>query len=354
MVIIPIIIGGLPITLIKKKTEIALNDICKLLIQAWVYGFIFMLAVMQLIAVPMIAKRVSFTSLLNLFCIISAICLLTGLYCWIRILINGKKVAQKIVKKVSYFTIAYGIIAFMFIGYQARICSKYQHSDDDDSRFVALELIAVERDEMLTRNPINGDPWYWNVGEVKKDYTSPWTMYVAIISKLTGIHPAILSHRMLPIFLIPLCYMAYILLGLHLFRDNWEKTFLFVIIISLVNIFGYTSTHTISSLLLLRIWQGKGLYAGLMIPAQLTLLWDTYEHPELIGNKLLLAITCEGASLLSGGGIVLSAMMIGTYGLAELLRHKNIKRTLAIWLTCTPCVVYSLCNLFWYQVFTRF
>lgn len=357
-VALPIMAGGIYSLILTDKKNMALADWCKLLIQTWLYGIITMFAVMQLIAIPMISRRMAFSSLVTVWGVLVVILAVAGAAVYIIYFVrykkhshvNSKHDAQKDVKKRVWIGIL-GIIVLIMTAFQARVASKYQHTDDDDARFVALELIAVENDAMLTLNPIDGYPMYWNTGEVKKDYTSPWTMYVAACSKISGIHPAILSHRMLPMFLIPICCFAYLLLGLNLFKDDWEKTFIFMIIISTVNIFGYTSTHTLSSLMLLRIWQGKAVFAGLMIPVILNLLYCLYDRPDSMREKILLFVSCMASSLLSGGGIVISAAAVAVYGMIILIKYKNIKNTVCIWLTCMPCVVYALCNVFWYQVF---
>lgn len=360
-VVLPILVGGIYSPMLLQKKNIMFADMCKLLIQTWLYGLITMFAVMQLIAIPMIAQRTAFSLLVNVWSALVAILAVAGTAAYIVAFVKNKRCTDKELefregtapvdrKRIAWIA-ALGVIFVLMTAFQARVASKYQHTDDDDARFVALELIAVENDEMLTLNPIDGYPMYWNTGEVKKDYTSPWTMYVAACSRISGIHPAALSHRMLPMFMIPICYLAYLLLGLHMFGDDWEKTFIFMIIVSVVNMFGYTSTHTVSSLLLLRIWQGKAVFAGLMIPVILDLLYRLYDNPGSAAEKILLFVSCMASSLMSGGGIVISAMAVAFYGLIVLVRHKSIKNTVLIWLTCTPCVVYSLCNVFWYQVF---
>ncbi len=369
MILVPMLVGGNWSLVLAKPLfgraghACGMGDVLKLLLQALVYGSISMFAITQLIAIPMIAAKTSFTLFFRVVEVGCGIAALAGFVCWIRLVFKyvglGNGVSEAWKRRNAgdgrgrMAVLVLAVVLVVLVGLQGRITAKYQHSDDDDSRFVALELLALNHDVMLTRNPINNYDWNWNVGEVKKDYTSPWVMYVAVISRFTGLHPAILSHRMLPMFLVPLCYMAYVLLGLQLFKGDWGRTIVFVLLLTVVNLSGYTSTHTLASMLLLRIWQGKALYAGLIIPVELTLLWNIYDNPGRTIDKWLLALTCQGASLLSGSGIVISAMMVGIYGLMELVRHRSIKCAASIWAACIPCVVYALCNVFWYPVFMQ-
>lgn len=372
--LVPILAGGVYSPWIMKKKYISFANVCLLLLQTWLYGLVTMFAAMQLIAVPLIANRMPFSMLVYIWSAAVAILAAAGTASYAALLVRAfkdrknqelSKIRDRMAKnqngeagttlrhdmKYSVWVCLLGAVLIVLVLFQARIASKYQHTDDDDARFVALELIAVEDDQMLTLNPIDGYPMYWNTGEVKKDYTSPWTMYVATCSRITGIHPAALSHRLLPMFLIPLCYLALFLLGFHLFREDIEKTLIFMVIVAVANMFGYTSTHTTASLMLLRIWQGKAVFAGFMLPILLDLLYQLYEAFESIFNRVLLLIACTASSLLSGGGIVISIIAVGVYGISAFIKHRSIKNTIYTWLTCTPCIVYALCNVFWYQVF---
>ena len=107
---------------------------------------------------------------------------------------------------------------------QAWIPYHYQHIDDDDARYVSEEVSAIVHDTLLVDDPITDEYMYWDVGEVRKDVTSPWTMYVAMCCKITGIAPAVFSHTFFPFFMIIICYVLYGMIGNVLFRGDAEKT----------------------------------------------------------------------------------------------------------------------------------
>ncbi len=354
LVLVPVMIGSIWSCLLNKDKHITVFVGCKLLIQAWVYGNITMFALMQLFAVPMICVKAAFISLLWVWVISVAAAAVAGIAVTVKFCrTHTFQLRVSLTKWRSVvLPVLIAVAVALLIAFQARISSKYQHLDEDDARFIALEVIAVERDVMFLESPITGNLMYWNVGEVKKDYFSPWTMYVAALSKLSGMPPAVLSHRMLPLFLIPLCYMAYALLAMELYEKDYEKILIFLLIIGFISLFGYTSTHTPASLMLLRIWQGKAVFAALVIPVLFTLLWGLYEKPQDLITKALLFVTCMAASLLSGGGIIISVIAVGVYGVVYLLRYHNIRQTILLWFTCAPCIVYALCNVLWYHIFS--
>ena len=99
-------------------------------------------------------------------------------------------------------------------------------------------------------------------------------MFVAMHAKEGNMAPAALSHAYLPFFLILICYALYLLIGQVLFGGDWEKTFLFGIVLSVLHLAGYTSTHTLASMLLLRIWQGKAVCASFCASAVFYLFYQ--------------------------------------------------------------------------------
>ncbi len=241
------------------------------LLHAWVLGFATMLAAAQLVLVPFVMMQKTLTQALLLWRIILQILAVLSFVIWLGRRAgtaetvadaaagteDGAGVQKKERGKAGTWTIVFGILAAVLILLQAYIPARYEHSDDDDSRFVAEEVSAVVHDTMYREDPITADYMYWDTGEVRKDLTSPWAMFVAMHAKEGNMAPAALSHAYLPFFLILICYALYLLIGQVLFGGDWEKTFLFGIVLSVLHLAGYTSTHTLASMLLLRIWQER-------------------------------------------------------------------------------------------------
>ena len=243
------------------------------LLHAWVLGFATMLATAQLVLVPFVMMQKTLMQALLMCRIILQFLAVLSFVIWlvrraeaaetvadtaVRTA-DGTGMRKKVHGKAGTWTIVFGILAAVLILLQAYIPARYEHSDDDDSRFVAEEVSAVVHDTMYREDPITADYMYWDTGEVRKDLTSPWAMFVAMHAKEGNMAPAALSHAYLPFFLILICYALYLLIGQVLFGGDWEKTFLFGIVLSVLHLAGYTSTHTLASMLLLRIWQGKAL-----------------------------------------------------------------------------------------------
>ena len=327
------------------------------LLHAWVLGFATMLATAQLVLVPFVMMQKTLTQALLLWRIILQILAVLSFVIWLGHRAGAVAVGTAaadatvrtadgaVVKKTGHgkngtWTIVFGILVAVLILLQAYIPARYEHSDDDDSRFVAEEVSAVVHDTMHREDPITADYMYWDTGEVRKDLTSPWAMFVAMHAKEGNMAPAALSHAYLPFFLILICYALYLLIGQVLFGGDWEKTFLFGIVLSVLHLAGYTSTHTLASMLLLRIWQGKAVCASFALPLFFYLFYQIMKKEAWKHWIPLLYVAGVGTCVLSGIGIVTAPVLLAVYGVLDFCYYRNWRKTLAIWLAAVPCVIF--------------
>lgn len=330
-IIVPAWIGFIWVRILGLKGR----AVC--LLSSWVLGFATILAVGQIVLVPLVALQQTLSTALTVWKAALQI-LAVGSFVF---LLRGKGCREQTKHKYSNrWTYVFGVFAVILILMQAYIPAHYEHGDDDDSRFIAEQVSAVEHDTMYQESPIVAEYMYWNEGEVRKDLTSPWAMFMAIVSKLSGIAPAVLSHTYAPFFLTLLCYAVYALMGQALLGDDWEKTFLFLIFLSVLHLSGYTSTHTLASMLLLRIWQGKALCAGFMIPLMLYLFYQIMQKDYNRRWLILLYVVSTGACLLSGIGIVIMPIMLFLYGVLDFIYHRAWRKTLTIWMAAVPCGIF--------------
>lgn len=316
------------------------------LLHAWVMGFTTMLAAGQLVLVPLVALEQSLTSAMLWWQAVLTVLAVLSFYFWIKRGKEAEAAAEKwqdtAHKGRTIWCVIWGVLACFLIFMQAYIPARYQHTDDDDARFISEEVSAYVHDTMYVDDPIEGELMYWNQGEVKKDLTSPWAMYVTIFCRISEIPPAVLSHSYLPFFLILLCYAVYFLIGHTLLKGDMEKTLLFLVVLSIIHLWGYTSTHTLASMLLLRIWQGKAVCASFMIPLFFYLMYRIMQEEYEKGWICFLYVAAMGACLLSGVGIITIPVIILLYGLVDFVYHRNKKKTLAVFFSAVPNAVYLL------------
>lgn len=341
LLVVPVILGNI-------VTERMNEKFTGHLIYDWVFGIVLMFAQLQLLAVPLIIANMQFHTL---FYIYVALILLEAVYTAFH---YEKSIIAKlsgIVPSVGKIGVI-GALVILSILLQGFMLSYFEHVDDDDARFVPSAVAAVEKDMMFEENPVTGEMMYSRISEVFKDMVSPWIMFWAIISKISGFHPAILMHTVVPLIFIPLAYAVYWMLSGVLFRkEELEKRFIFVGIVSAINIFSGYSVYNSGAFLLLRIWQGKALFAAIFVPLLITLAIKLFTEEEKFADYMTIAITCCGACVTSGFGIILSAMFWGIISVIYGIAKKSFKKMFYIWLTLIPCVAYGFLYAFGAELF---
>ena len=280
--------------------------------ESYLFGQILLWAVFEVIAVPMVRLRVTFNTLWIAYIIV--VLVLAG---WgIKIKIGtGWRSAVHFDKDITHY-IPY-ILAFFIIFYQMTIYFIGMHLDEDDARWIAEANDALVKNRMYLHNPATGEYIGRFVGEMQKDIFSPWGMYIAVLSKLTTIRAAGIAHTIYPPILIGLSYIIYDLIGRNLFKGRTERG-LFILMVSMINMFMAGNAYTQSVFTLTRIWQGKAVVAAVLIPLYLLLLLKV-QTEKTKENWFWFIIAVAAGCLFSGIGIAISVIMITVYGLYALI-----------------------------------
>ncbi len=269
-------------------------------------GTMVMFALFQLVAVPVIIFARRFSLVLWIWDVI------TGVFALASCVANIRRFKDILAytKKQLVAAGVIGIAALVIVVFQSGYLALNLHYDDDDARYVPSIVSAVEKDTMFVDNPITGETMYWDVSETAKDMVSPWTIYWAVLSKLCMIHPAIVCHTVVPMLYIIIAYFMYILIGKELFSDDMKKISVFVILVSLLNIFSGYSVYNAGAFLLLRIWQGKALFAGMVLPFLFWLAIKLFKNDLSHKECIIALIACMAASMTTGFGIFLAPLFL--------------------------------------------
>lgn len=126
-----------------------------------------------------------------------------------------------------------------------QIYMAYTHAffDGDDAYYVAQSVIADQSNVLYRILPYTGLTTTVDVRHALA--TLPiWEAYLARIS---GIHPAIIAHSLLPLIFIPVTYLFYFQIGKRLLKKDYRKLAVFMILVSVLQIFGNTSIYTNST-----------------------------------------------------------------------------------------------------------
>lgn len=319
------------------------------LIANWVFGIALMFCELQIMAVPFIIADFKFHTLFYVYVSVIVIQTIFVLSRSMNDILGMVNAIPKKVKKIGLI----GAVVLLSIMMQAFCLFYFQHTDDDDARFVPSAVAAVEKDMMFEENPVTGEMMYSRISEVFKDMISPWIMFWAIVSKMSLIHPAILMHTIVPLFFIPIAYAVYWLLAGFFFGDDTEKKIIFLGLVSSINIFSGYSVFNSGAFLLFRVWQGKAMFASIFAPLLVLIALRMFdkERTKTFWDYALITLVCCAASLTSGFGIILTALFFGIISVIYGIYKKTPKCMVYIWISMIPCIIYGFLYAFGVKLF---
>ncbi|MCI8634926.1 MAG: hypothetical protein HFJ05_04920 [Eubacterium sp.] len=304
-----------------------------------VTGYIIMFGVFWLVALPLVWMRQSLSLLIWIY---SGILLLTAV---ISLVSNRKrlvKVLTHTVLSVKGYTLCIWAQLMLILG-QVFLYLRYQYANADDAFFVASATTSLATDTVFAFNPYTGAAYT----KLPARYVlSPFHAFTATAAKLTGIHPAVMAHVVFMIVFLLLAYAVYTLIGRMLFGKDMEKTGYFLVLVSALLIFSAYSERTGGLFLLIRLWQGKAILAGVLLPlvfymAVRTLgLMDGTGRAGVLDWVLLFLLMCACCAV-SSMGVILGAIMFGILGILAAAKQKNL-RLLAYSVCC--CLPNILCG----------
>lgn len=233
----------------------------------------------------------------------------------------------------------YWLIALALIGFQLYMSYSRAMFDGDDSYYVVQSVLADQTGVLNRIRPYTGLSTDLDVRHAFASLPL-WEAYVA---RMTGIHAAITAHTLLPLVLIPLTYLVYGLIGAKLFgRGNGRSLPFFLILVSVLQIWGNTSIYTNATFFLMRTRQGKSVLANLVLLTLVWLLWELLERYDRKKGALLclLVVTNITAAMMTSMGAFLAAMLIGIAGLTAAVRFRRVSLLLQFGACCIPNVIY--------------
>ncbi len=159
-------------------------------------------------------------------------------------------------------SMVYWVIFFVLMAFQMVMSVVMASFDGDDAYYVVESLLAQQADVMNTILPYTGTSTALDI----RHALAVITMWIGFLAKESGIHATILSHSIMPLFIIPLVYLVYVEIGRIIFRTRQQLIPVFAIVVGVLFMFGNVSIYTPATFLLMRTWQGKALVANVVFP----------------------------------------------------------------------------------------
>lgn len=310
-------------------------------------GLLLALAVFQIYAVPVILLKVwGFPLIVKGYTLFLILGSAAGLAVGYPVLRGFAERAKRILsdkrrpcaKNCLYWIVAAGLVLFQI--YMAYTRAFF---DGDDAYYVAQSVIAQQSDVLYRMLPYTGLSTSLDI----RHALAPLPIWEAYVARMTGIHPAIIAHSVLPLVLIPATYLLYFRIGAKLFRGDGKKTALFLILVSLLQIFGNTSIYTNATFFLMRTWQGKSLLCNLVLLSEVWILLNLWEERQDGGGKggqagwwLVLCAGHTTAALCTTMGAFLAGLLVAVTGLVWAVRERRPALLFPLAACCIPCMVY--------------
>ncbi len=258
-----------------------------------------------------------------------------------------------------YWGIFFALLLFQMV--MAVVMSSF---DGDDAYYVVESLLAQQADVMNTILPYVGTTTYLDI----RHALAVITMWIAFVAKMGDVHATIVSHSVIPCIIIPLVYLVYVEIARILFRRRQEIIPVFMIIISMLMMFGNVSIYTPATFFLTRTWQGKAMVSNLVFPLIIwVFLWmlEDAKRTKIFGkaaeagtesyaefkeaNRLhraspwiVLTLINMFSGMCSSMGIIFGGGLIALFTLVLLIFARNFRVVLGAVCCVIPSMVYLL------------
>ena len=332
---VPFFFGMIPVKYMDSSQRTpAMTYVC-----GWFVSFF----AFELTAVPFILLEKSFTSLVITYTLITAV--IFGFSVSASRSVWGDYLNNIRLVKSRPLTVKAGwILVFLLIGVQLFMAAFYEYYDGDDAYYISTAVLADTFDAMYLRDAYTGYIYPLDA----RHALAPVPIYQAWLARLSGIHPAIIAHSVLSVawLLFMYCIYACICRALLPADENEKKENfrpVFMMLIALWNMFGNISIYTSETFAMTRTWQGKGLMAGMVLPALILCLIYLSEDKITLGIWMLY----ECVIISSVFATSISFMLVPTIAAAAAavigIKNRSAERSAQIFACSVPCLLLALC-----------
>ena len=324
---VPFCLGMIPVRYMGKSQKTpAMTYLC---------GCFLSFAVFEVTAIPFILLKKSFMALSIVYTVVIGVLLIYALS-GARQVVTAYREWLKSFQSEKIYVKAGWAAAFALIGAQMLYAVCFEYYDGDDAYYIATSVLTDTFDTMYLRDAYSG---YIYPLDTRHAF-SPTPIYQTWLSRLSGIAPAAVAHTMLAAVWLLLMYCVFSQIGARLLdkeKRNYQPVFM--ILIAVWFAFGNISLYTTETFAMTRTWQGKGLMAGIVLPALLLCFLNL--AADGINKGIMALLVCVILSAVFATSV--SFMLIPTVsGLAAVLiglKNKDIKISVMILAACIPCIL---------------
>lgn len=329
---VPFFLGLIPVKHMNRLQRTpAMTYVC-----GWFVSFF----LFELTAVPFILLEQSFTALVvvytSIIAAVLAVSLWQGRHLW-KYYLEDVKAVRDMPGRVKF---CWGVF-FLIVIFQMAYAVLYEYYDGDDAYYIAVAVLTDRFDTMYLRDVYSG---YIYPLDTRHAF-SPTPIYQAWMSRLSGIAPAVVAHSVLAPVWLMFMYCIYGQISSRLLWNRKHYKPVFMILMAIWFMYGNISLYTTETFAMTRTWQGKGLMAGMVIPALfLSLLYLAQENVSQ-GMWMLFICVCMSAVFATSISFMLIPTIVGVAAVIFGIRKKNVKFAAELFLCCMPCLLLAVCYL---------
>lgn len=316
-------------------------------LQSIVTGYFVMLGVFQLVASVCVVFGFSTNAMTLSVAIMLGVLSILG-YVFSGILNSrvGRYPYEDFGDGLSAFSVIFYVLTLLMLGMRIYIAIAYQTPNGDDSYYIAQAVAAVEKNVLCRIAPYSG---YITDINARHDLAT-FPLFYGFLSKLSGLHPAVIAHTVWPPVLLTVVTFLWILIGQRL--TGKEHASFFAFLVSLLTMMGGVSHYTSEMYLLTRTWQGKAMLCGFVVPAVLWLFLSLADlcdnHNSYIGTirynsrgqsdyvkrivmyALVLSLITLTGLFASAISLLLISVSVGVFTVIFAIRFKQIRIPLLV------------------------
>lgn len=271
------------------------------------------------------------------------------------------KLSNKVERMHGFITILTWAVFVAMVVFQVIMSGVMAFGDGDDAFYIPISAATESSGNMYRTIPYTGEATTLDV----RHALAPFPVWIAFLSRISGIHATILAQSILGGVLLVICYLIYDRIAHVLFADNKEGIPVFMLLVSVMILFGNYSFYSAETFLITRASQGKAVLGNLIVPF---LFWcilqmaqeygmdkslaEEHRRPHGKSEKrkfLLLALiimTTMAAWLCSSLGTFLCAALIAISGVVVAIAYKNVRALLYAMACVIPSAFFAILYLF--------
>ncbi len=310
-------------------------------------GFISVLAVVEVLGIPMTLWRMSLHIQTMVFAI-ALIGLCLGVVIREKGNIHPKRIAADIWKRavsLNRYERIYIVAFLVLLAVQIYYTLFYNMGwwESDDGGYVVYSSAGIHDDGMYLSDVTFGSRTV-NL-ELKRIFMCINNFFAAS-SLISGVPAAIMQHTVMAVFFLIFAYMCNYLLADGFIREC-DNRWIFMVIISLAYLYGMFGEYSVTFRLLGPIWQGKAVLAVAILPFILYFYPKIYQEEFSIKTCALIVVLSMAAVSLTLGGIVTMFVVTGVLGFVYTIRRRDWKAVIYFACGCVfPLIIaiYYLMN----------